>query len=139
MNIHGAESNSVILYHSTIVEPATVPGIWKEPLVIKLKQLGQLGGVQCLHRARNSSQAGRPRELAGTSNLSLGHCAGASRPQRPSVAATGSCSSRLGDDWRPEALQHLCPSALTVGPTLRWREGGHAYSKKNFFYGKVSP
>ena len=48
----------VILYHSTIVEPVIVLGLGKEPLVIKLKQLGQLGEVKCLHGVRNSTQGG---------------------------------------------------------------------------------
>lgn len=91
----------VILYHSTKVEPATVLGLWKEPLVIKLKQLGQLGGVQRLHRARHSSQAGWPRELAGTSTAASATAQARRRRQRPSAAAPGSCSSRLGDGLAP--------------------------------------
>ena len=51
---------------SAIVEPAIVLAVGKEPSVIKLKQLGQLGRVKRLHGTQNPSLEGLPQELAGT-------------------------------------------------------------------------
>lgn len=53
MKIRGVKSNSVILYHSAIFETAIVPCIWKEPLVMQLKQLRELRLAQCFHRTHS--------------------------------------------------------------------------------------
>lgn len=54
MKINSVESNS--LYHSAIVEPTIILGEEKE--LLKLKQLGKLSGVRCLHGTQYSAPAG---------------------------------------------------------------------------------
>ena len=73
---------------SAIVEPAIVLAVGKEPSVIKLKQLGQLGRVKRLHGTQNPSLEGLPQELAGTTQdepapLRKRIVATARRPQGP--------------------------------------------------------
>ena len=80
-----------------------------------------------------SSRPARAENWQALHKAAFAHCAGASRPRRPSEAVTENCIPRLGDGLVAGGSVASLRIRSAVGPALSWREGGHACSGKKLF------